>query len=157
RYMQMFAWLPLALHPEPRRALLISYGAGNTAQALLSEPRLQRLTVVDISPEILGASPVIHGARDPLKDPRVQLVLEDGRHFLRTHRGQFDIITAEPPPPMMAGVVNLYTHEYFKAVAERLAAGGLASYWLPAPQFKPQGARAVTRAFCAAFPDCTLW
>jgi len=157
RYMQMFAWLPLVLHPEPRRALLISYGAGNTAQALLSEPQLRHLTVVDVSPEILGVSAVVHGKRDPLKDPRVQLVMEDGRHYLRTHREQFDIITAEPPPPAIAGVVNLYTREYFIAVAERLAPGGLATYWLPAPQFKPEGARAVTRAFCEAFPDCTLW
>jgi spermidine synthase len=157
RYMQMFAWLPLALHPEPRRALLISYGAGSTAQALLSEPQLRQLTVVDVSPEILGVSPVIHGKRDPLKDPRVQLVLEDGRHYLRTHGEQFDIITAEPPPPLIAGVVNLYTREYFIAVAERLAPGGLATYWLPVPQFKPEGARAVIRAFCDAFPDCTLW
>jgi len=157
RYMQMFAWLPLSLHAEPRRALLISYGAGNTAQALLSEPQLRQLTVVDVSPEMLGASAVLHGERDPLKDPRVQLVLEDGRHFLRTHREQFDIITGEPPPPLIAGVVNLYTREYFTAVAERLAPGGLATYWLPAPQFRPEGARAVTRAFCDAFPDCTLW
>ncbi|HZN85239.1 MAG TPA: hypothetical protein VFB53_00500 [Burkholderiales bacterium] len=157
RYMQMFAWLPLALHPEPRRALLISYGAGNTAQALLSEPQLRRLTVVDVSPEILGASALVHGKRNPLQDPRVQLVLEDGRHYLRLHREQFDIITAEPPPPLIAGVVNLYTREYFTAIAGRLAPGGLATYWLPAPQFKPQGARAVVRAFCDAFPDCTLW
>ena len=157
RYMQMFAWLPLALHPEPRRALLISYGAGNTAQALLGDPQLRSLTVVDVSPEILGASPLLHGERDPLKDPRVQLVLEDGRHYLRTHGEQFDIITAEPPPPMIAGVVNLYTREYFMAVAERLAPGGLATYWLPVPQFKPQGTRAVVHAFCDAFPDCTLW
>jgi spermidine synthase len=157
RYMQMFAWLPLALHPEPRRALLISYGAGNTAQALLSEPQLRSLTVVDVSPEILGVSPLVHGERDPLKDPRVRLVLEDGRHYLRMHREQFDLITAEPPPPLIAGVVNLYTREYFMALAERLAPGGLATYWLPVPQFKPQGARAVIRAFCDAFPDCTLW
>ena len=157
RYMQLFAWLPLALHPEPRRALLISYGAGNTAQALLSEPRLSGLTIVDVSPEILGASPVMHGKNDPLKDPRVRLVLEDGRHYLRMRGEQFDIITAEPPPPLTAGVVNLYTREYFMAVAARLAPGGLATYWLPAPQFKPEGARAVIRAFCDAFPDCTLW
>ena len=157
RYMQMFAWLPSALHPDPRRALLISYGAGSTAQALLSDPQLRELTVVDLSPEILGASPFIHGADDPLQDPRVRLIVGDGRQYLRTHRGSFDIITAEPPPPHIAGVVNLYTREYFMAVAERLAPGGLATYWLPVPQFEPSGARAVTRSFCEAFPDCTLW
>src|SRR5439155_803335 len=89
RYMQLFAWLPLSLHPEPRRALLISYGAGNTAQALLSEPRLTQLTVVDVSPEILAASRFIHGDRDPLQDPRVRLVREDGRHYLRTRGREF--------------------------------------------------------------------
>lgn len=157
RYMQMFAWLPIALHPDPRRSLLISYGAGSTARALLDDPQARELTVVDVSPEILGASPLIHGAADPLKDPRVKVVVEDGRQFLRTHRGSFDIITAEPPPPEIAGVVNLYTREYFMAVAARLAPGGLATYWLPVPQFEPAGAKAVTRAFCEAFPDCTLW
>ena len=157
RYMQLFAWLPLSLHPEPRRALLISYGAGNTAQALLSDAQLEQLTVVDVSPEILAASPVMHGAQDPLRDPRVRLVREDGRHFLRTRREQFDIITAEPPPPVIAGVVNLYTKEYFAALAQRLAPGGLATYWLPVVQFHPAGAKAVVAAFCEAFPDCTLW
>jgi spermidine synthase len=157
RYMQLFAWLPLSLHPEPRRALLISYGAGNTAQALLSDPQLAGLTVVDVSPEILAASPVLHGDRDPLRDPRVRLVREDGRHFLRTRREQFDIITAEPPPPAIAGVVNLYTREYFAALRERLAPGGLATYWLPVLQFDPAGAKAVIAAFCESFHDCTLW
>lgn len=157
RYMQMFAWLPFALHDDPRRALLISYGAGSTARSLLDDPQARELTVVDVSPEILGASPVMHGAADPLRDPRVKVVVEDGRQFLRTHRGSFDVITAEPPPPDIAGVVNLYTREYFMAVAARLAPGGLATYWLPVPQFEPAGAQAVTRAFCEAFPDCTLW
>jgi spermidine synthase len=157
RYMQFFAWLPLALHPEPRRALLISYGAGNTARALLNDPGLEHLTVVDLAPEILAASRVIHATRNPLEDPRVRLVVEDGRHFLRTRRERFDIITGEPPPPRIAGVVNLYSREYFAALAERLAPGGLATYWLPVRLFEPRGARAVVAAFCEAFPDCTLW
>ena len=157
RYMQFFAWLPLALHREPRRALLISYGAGNTARALLDEPALKQITVVDLSPEIIAASRLIHGPADPLADPRVRLVVDDGRHFLRTRSEQFDLITGEPPPPAMAGVVNLYSREYFMALAARLAPGGLATYWLPVQQFQPAGALAVIAAFCDAFPDCTLW
>ena len=157
RYMQFFGWLPLALHPAPRRALLISYGAGNTARALLDDPALERLTVVDVSPEILAASRLMHSAKDPLADPRVRLVVEDGRHFLRTREERFDLITGEPPPPMMTGMVNLYSREYFEALAERLAPGGLATYWLPVKQFQARGARAVVAAFCEAFPDCTLW
>lgn len=157
RYMEFFAWLPLALRPDPSRGLLISYGAGNTARALLDEPALKELTVVDLSPEIIAASRLIHGRADPLNDPRVRLVVDDGRHFLRTHDQQFDLITGEPPPPAMAGVVNLYSREYFAALAAHLAPGGLATYWLPVRQFRLAGALAVIAAFCDAFPDCTLW
>src|SRR6185503_4275826 len=157
RYMGLFAWLPLALHAQPQRALLISYGAGNTARALLDERELKELTIVDVSPEIIAASRTLHPVDDPLTDPRVRLVVEDGRYFLRSRTETFDIITGEPPPPMMAGVVNLYTREYFAALAARLAPGGLATYWLPVHQFEARGARAVVRAFCEAFPDCTLW
>jgi spermidine synthase len=157
RYMQLFAWLPLALHPAPRRALLISYGAGVTAQALLDEKSLDRLTIVDVSPEILAASRTLHPEGDPLRDPRVQLVLEDGRHYLFSRSEQFDLITGEPPPPGVAGVVNLYSAEYFTALAQRLAPGGLASYWLPVHHLEPRGARAVIAAWCGAFPDCSLW
>lgn len=157
RYMQFFAWLPLALHTTPRNALLISYGAGVTAQALLDEPALNRLTVVDVSPEILAASRTLHGDSDPLRDPRVRLVLEDGRHYLFSRSEPFDLITGEPPPPSIAGVVNLYTAEYFAALAKRLAPGGLATYWLPVYQFEPRGVRAVIGAWCSAFPDCSLW
>jgi predicted membrane-bound spermidine synthase len=157
RYQRLFAWLPLSLNPQSRRALLISYGAGNTAQALLSDPQLEHLSIVDLSPEMLAASALLHRDHDPLLDPRVRLVREDGRHFLRTRREQFDIITAEPPPPVIAGVVNLYTKEYFAALAARLSPGGLATYWLPVAQFRLEGTKAVVAAFCDAFPDCTLW
>jgi hypothetical protein len=53
RYMKLFAYWPLALRPESRRALLISYGLGNTGEALARSPSLTAIDVVDISHTIL--------------------------------------------------------------------------------------------------------
>jgi hypothetical protein len=39
----------------------------------------------------------------------------------------------------------------------RLAPGGLATYWLPVQELEPREARAIVKAFCSAFEDCTLW
>ena len=58
RYMKLFAYWPLALRPDARRALLISYGLGNTAEALVRAPGLERIDVVDTSPTILALSPL---------------------------------------------------------------------------------------------------
>ena len=35
--------------------------------------------------------------------------------------------------------------------------GGLVSYWLPVGQLAEREAKSIVAAFCAAFPDCSLW
>lgn len=159
RYMKMFVYLPVALRPESRTALLISFGVGSTAKALVDTRSLQSIDVVDISRDILEMSAIVFpdASKSPLADPRVRVHVEDGRHFLQTTDRHFDIITAEPPPPRNAGIVNLYTREYFSLLRERLEPGGIASYWLPIHSLDEPDALAITKGFCEVFDDCTLW
>jgi predicted membrane-bound spermidine synthase len=158
RYMKLFAYLPQALRPEARDALLISFGVGMTAQAFTDSPTLTSIDVVDISREILTTGRMVFPDQPyPLDDPRVRVHAEDGRFFLLAAPRQYDIITGEPPPPKSAGIVNLYTGEYFALMRGRLKAGGVATYWLPVMQLTPSDAWAITRAFCDVFDDCTLW
>ncbi|HJX65007.1 MAG TPA: spermidine synthase [Polyangia bacterium] len=158
RYMKLFAYLPQALRPDARDALLISYGVGMTAEALTDSPTLTSIDVVDISREILTTGRIVFPDRPyPLDDPRVRVHVEDGRFFLLAAPRQYDIITGEPPPPKDAGIVSLYTREYFALMRNRLNEGGVASYWLPVAQLAPSDAWAITHAFCDVFDDCTLW
>ncbi len=159
RYMKLYVYWPLALLPAPRRVLLISYGAGSTARALAEAPGVERVDVVDLSREILGLSPLIYPrpGEDPLEDPRFRVHVGDGRHFLQVTPERYDLITGEPPPPKAAGVVNLYTREYFALVRDRLAEGGVHTYWLPVHNLTRSEARSIVRAYCSVFPDCSLW
>jgi predicted membrane-bound spermidine synthase len=159
RYMKAFVYGPLLLQGAPRKALLISYGVGATAQALVDTQSLESIDVVDISRDILEVSRVTAGPGEhhPLDDPRVRVHIEDGRFFLLTTPERFDLITAEPPPPKYAGIGNLYSREYFTLVRDRLVEGGVASYWLPMFLLEPDDGKAIARAFCSAFEDCTLW
>jgi hypothetical protein len=159
RYMKLFAIWPLALHPDPRDALLISYGVGSTARALVDAPELERIDVVDLSREVLELSDLLFPdpREHPLRDPRVRVHVEDGRHFLHLTEQRYDLITGEPPPPKNAGVVNLYTREYFELMHERLREGGIVSYWLPVHNLLESDAQAILRAFCDVFADCSLW
>ncbi|PYQ22631.1 MAG: spermidine synthase, partial [Acidobacteria bacterium] len=122
RYMKAYVYWPIAFHPAPRRALLICYGLGSTAAALADTAELESVDVVDLSKDILemGRLIVPPGRRYPLDDPRVRVHVEDGRFFLLTTEGRYDVITGEPPPPKNAGIVNLYTREYFELVKHRL-------------------------------------
>lgn len=159
RYMKLFAYLPAALHPKLERALIVGYGIGSTAAALTADPRLRRIDVVDISRDTLDISRELrtHEGPPPLDDPRVRVHIEDGRHFLAGQDQSYDLITGEPPPPIIAGVVDLYTEEYFRLIRARLLPGGMATHWLPMMNISPQAAKAIIAAFCNAFEDCTLW
>ncbi len=158
RYMKLYAYLPLALKHDARDALLISFGVGSTAKALTDTRSLHHIDVVDISRDVLEMSSIVYPDNDnPLRDQRVRVHVEDGRFFLNTTARQYDLITSEPPPPKITGVVNLYSQEYFELIRRRLSRGGYATYWLPAHQLEPLDTLSIIRAFCNAFADCSLW
>lgn len=159
RYMKLYVYWPMAVHPDLKRALLISYGLGSTAKALTDARQIERIDIVDISRDILEMSEIVHSeeSENPLNDPRVVVHVEDGRYFLQANNEHFDLITGEPPPPAAAGVVNLYTREYFQLLYDRLSEGGIVTYWLPLHSVGDLSVRSIIRAFCDVFGDCSLW
>jgi predicted membrane-bound spermidine synthase len=160
RYMRAFAYWPMLLHEGPlKHALVVCYGVGVTAQAVEDIASLDAIDVVEISSDVVGMSDVIYqGAKPPLHDPRVRLHLEDGRNFLQTTGERFDLITGEPPPPRTPGTVNIYTREYFQLIHDRLAEGGMTTYWVPVARPSPgTDVDTIIRAFCDVFDDCSLW
>ncbi|MEP6585495.1 MAG: hypothetical protein ABJB70_02100 [Candidatus Udaeobacter sp.] len=159
RYMRLFAYLPLAFRPESEDVLLICYGCGVTADALLHGPNVRRMDVVDISKEVFRLSDFYSGINhtNPLHDPRATTFIQDGRFFLQTSPRQYDIISGEPPPPKNAGSVNLYTREFFSLMKSRLKEGGIATFWLPLDQLKLNEAKAILRAFHDVFSNASVW
>lgn len=159
RYMKLYVYLPIALHPSPKNALLLCYGCGSTAKALVDCKQLEAIDIVDISREIIDAGSVVFPipSDNPVHDPRVQVHIEDGRFFLLTREKTFDIITAEPPPPTFSGVQNLYSQEFFSLIYDRLSPGGMVTYWLPVKQMDQYQAKAILQAFANSFDHVSLW
>lgn len=159
RYMKLYVYLPVAIHPNPKSALLISYGVGSTGKAITETASFEQIDIVDISRDILEMNSIVFpdSADSPLSDPRVRVHVEDGRYFLQTTARSYDLITGEPPPPEIADVVNLYTQEYFQLMYERLNEGGFVTYWLPLHSLSDKSAKAIIKAFSNVFANATLW
>lgn len=159
RYMRLFAYLPQVLRPDAEDALLICFGLGQTADALTRDARLKRIDIVDISREVFSLADAYFSGTNPnpLRDARVHAFVQDGRFFLQATPRRYDIITGEPPPPKVAGAVNLYTEQFFALMKSRLKEDGVATFWLPIYQLKVSETKAILRAFHNAFPNASVW
>jgi len=158
RYMRLQALLPLLVHDgEPRSALVIGFGTGITAGAMLRYQGLQHPVVAELLPEVLAAAPHFKGTFDARHDPRLEIRLRDGRRELLRSAERYDMITLEPPPPSAAGVVNLYSRDFYQLAASRLAQGGIVAQWLPLPTQNEEDSRALVRSFIDVFPHAWLW
>lgn len=158
RYMRLQALLPLLVHNgEPRSALVIGFGTGITAGAMLRYRDLQHPVVAELLPEVLAAAPLFKGTFDAIHDPRLEIRLRDGRRELLRSDQRYDMITLEPPPPSAAGVVNLYSRDFYQLAAGRLEEDGVVAQWLPLPTQNDEDSRALVRSFIEVFPYASLW
>jgi spermidine synthase len=158
RYMRLQALLPLIIHNrEPKSALVIGFGTGITAGALLTYPGLERRVVAELLPSVVRAASAFEGNFGATRDPRLDIRLRDGRRELLRNPDRYDLITLEPPPPSAAGVANLYSSDFYALARSRLVEGGLVAQWLPLPTQNDEDTRSLVRSFLEVFPHPTLW
>ncbi|MEK1942536.1 MAG: spermidine synthase, partial [Pseudomonas sp.] len=158
RYMRLQALLPLLIHSgEARSALVIGFGTGITAGALLQYPGLEKPVVAELLPAVITAAPLFKGNFNAASDPRLDIRLRDGRRELLRNPDTYDLITLEPPPPSAAGVVNLYSRDFYQLAASRLNRQGIVAQWLPLPTQTTEESRALVQSFLDVFPHASLW
>src|SRR5690606_4688454 len=153
----LYAHLPLLLHPDPKSALVICFGTGNTLGAA-SRHALDRLDGVELSSEVVKASKYFRDTNhDVANNPGVNLIVEDGRNYLLGTRRRYDVITAEPPMIHTAGVVNLYSRDFYRLCSERLTDNGIMAVWLATWEIENPELRMLVRAFADVFPHASVW
>jgi spermidine synthase len=145
-------------HPAPKRVLVIGFGSGMTVSAVAQHPEVERIDCVEIEPGVIHAAKYLESLnRGVLRDPRVRVILDDGRNFLLTTREKYDLIISEPSNPWIAGVATLFTEEFYGEVRARLNPGGMLVQWIQAYALFPEDVRMVLATVVPHFPQVSLW
>ena len=149
-------FLPTALHPDPRRALVVGLGAGTTPGAIAAFPGVD-VDVVELSGTVVKGAHYFRFANQGVLDrPNVHLRVDDGRNFLLLSRpAQYDIITADVILPRHAGAANVYSVQYFELVKRALKDDGIVLQWNGGDTASEYAL--ILRTFRQVFPDMTLW
>ncbi|MBT5028115.1 MAG: fused MFS/spermidine synthase [Nitrospina sp.] len=156
-YMQAMGFVPMALHPAPKRVLVIGFGTGNTIGTASLFPGAE-VHGVEIDKNVLEFSKwFVTWNHDVLKRSNTKMFIQDGRAFLKWSQSKYDVIIMEPMSPLQAGVVNLYAKEFYELALSRLNEGGLLVQWLPLHLVGPEDARSITHTFRNVFPEFSVW
>lgn len=154
---KLIAHLPLLLHRDPKDVFIIGLGSGMTAGAALTHS-ISHADVIEISPEVVTASDYFKTEnRNALADPRLNLIVGDGRSHLALSQRKYDVIVSEPSNPWIAGVSSLFTREFFESARNRLAPGGIICQWANAYNISEPDLKSIVATFTSVFPEGTVW
>ena len=149
--------VPLTLHPGAKRVLVIGMGSGVTLGSVLEFP-VEKAVQVELEAEVVEASKYFAALNgDGLRDPRAELVVEDGRNYLLACREPFDIIISEPSNPWMPGVANLFSIESFRLLKEKSRTPGVVCQWLQVYNMDQRDVKMILKGFQTVFPDMALF
>jgi spermidine synthase len=153
------AHLMVFLCNRPKTALLIAFGAGGTAGSILRYDEVQRLDVVEICGGVVEPSrryftKMNNGVLD---DPRLHLIIQDGKNFVRLTDQTYDIIYSGPIHPQSnQGSAALYTKDFFEDCRKRLNPGGIHCLWLPM-HIPPEDYKVIVKTFQQVYPHSSMW
>ncbi|MBL7101057.1 MAG: polyamine aminopropyltransferase [Nanoarchaeota archaeon] len=122
-YHEMIVHVPLSVHPNPRKVLVIGGGDGGAVRELLKHP-VEEVHVCEIDKEVISISkkyfPDLASGFD---DPRVKVFNEDGAEFVK--KKQYDVIIVDSTDPIGPGKA-LFEAEFYKDLYGSLAEDGIA-------------------------------
>lgn len=149
--------IPMLLHPRARSVFILGLGSGVTLGSVLTHP-VERVDCVELAPGVVRAAGFFADVNhDALKDPRVRLIVDDGKTALASSSGSYDAIISEPPNPWMAGVGNMFSREFYRTAASRLNHGGTVTQWLHSYEFDDHLVATIVRTFRETFPHAVIF
>lgn len=153
-YDEMIVHVPMAVHPNVKKVLVIGGGDGGVARELGYYEEIEAIDVVE--PDELFVKVCREFFPDNacgLDDPRVQLHYRDGLRFLRGKSDEYDLIINDSTDPL-GHTAGLFTKEFYGSCFKALKEDGIMVYQHGSPFFDEdeEACRAMHRKAFKSFP-----
>jgi len=154
---RVIAHLPLLLHPSPQRALIVGFGMGVTSYSATQHS----ITVdaAELSPGVVNANKYFTKANgNVLKNPRLNLTIDDGRNYILTTENRYDMISTGIIHPLVSsGSSSIYSKDFYELCKRILTEDGIMCQWVPLHRLPERYYKMIIRTFIEVFPHTTLW
>lgn len=114
-YHEMLVHVPLMVHPNPRRVLIIGGGDGGTMREVCRYEAVERATQVEIDEVVVEVcKKYLPETAVGFEHPKCNLIIGDGlEHVRQAADGCYDVILVDSTDPVDAGTV-LFTEEFYR-------------------------------------------
>jgi spermidine synthase len=155
RLQRMLGHLTTLIPEHPRKVLVIGCGAGVTAGAVSIDPAVEHETIAEIEPLVPRVVSTYFAQHnfDVVRNPKVQVRIDDARHFVETTGEMFDAITSDPLDPWVKGAAMLYTREFFEMAKQHLNPGGVVTLFVQLYESNTDAVKSEIGTFLEVFPN----
>ena len=126
-YHESIVHIPMFLHPNPKKVLIIGGGDGGAAREAVRHPEVESVTMVDIDGKVIELSkqyfPEIAKAMIE-GDPKLTVKVGDGIAFMREAENYYDVIIVDCSDPVGPGE-GLFSYDFYKDTFRALKDDGL--------------------------------
>jgi spermidine synthase len=151
-YHEMIAHVPLFLHPNPRRVLVIGGGDGGSVREVLKHKGVERCVLVEIDGLVVEASrKYIPLTAAKLSDRRAVVRIEDGVKFVRETAEQFDVVIVDSTEPF-GPAKALFGISFYKDVKRVLTQDGIVISQAGSPFYEIATIKNLDRILKPIFP-----
>ena len=153
-YDEMIVHVPMAVHPNVEKVLVIGGGDGGVARELSYYEEIKQIDVVEPDKVFVDVCKEFFpdNARG-LEDPRVTVYHKDGLRFLRTKHEEYDLIINDAIDPL-GHTAGLFTKEFYGNCYKALREDGIMVYQHGSPFYdeNEDTCRAMHRKASHSFP-----
>jgi spermidine synthase len=151
---KVLADLPKVARPNATSMLNICFGMGTTYRSSIILGL--HTTAVELDPTVPSVMSWYYSdASKYLHSPLGQIVISDGRNYVRLSDKHYDLITVDLPPPVWsAGAVVLLTQEFYQEASQRLTSGGVMTTYIPVQEKRLE--QMILRTFRSVFPHMAV-
>ncbi|MDE7390823.1 MAG: polyamine aminopropyltransferase [Lachnospiraceae bacterium] len=144
-YHEMITHVPMAVHPNVRKVLVIGAGDGGVIREIVRYPEIEKIDMAEIDPLVVEVCrKYLPQTACRFDDPRVNIHYEDGLKFVRFKENEYDLIIVDSTDPFGPGE-GLFTKEFYGNCYKALKDDGILINQHESP-FYPDDAAACQRA-----------
>ncbi|RMG68560.1 MAG: polyamine aminopropyltransferase [Calditrichaeota bacterium] len=152
-YHEMISHVPLFVHPEPKRILVVGGGDGGTVRECLRHDTVERIDLVEIDEMVSQACiQYVPSLAGKLLSDKVNCRFLDAVEYVRKTSETYDVILIDSTDPVSVGE-GLFTREFYRNCFNCLTDHGVLVAQSESPAWAPELVQSISRKLRAVFPN----